>query len=292
MFAYIMLLYLFRELDDPPIFVSLGHLDVGFALFSIFCVVSTVASLGIQLPDSSPEMANYPQDRLGLASWIEVLTTWLVAIFAALLAIGFSMPCLSMRLNEQAFSSMGPSMEQIAKVMIEVFRLSERLSADVSLKNCTFALARWTWFEGEATCIFAFILVLVFAIVLPALHMIMLLVAVSQLGSSGPLLDSKEGLTEQATPQTAVAAATWLNHVAMLDVCIMGVAVMLASSQMYQKEGLTLSFGPGIVALLGAEMVRYTTHFLVLSAAASAVGAGVAAPAGRMLSSGDNVATS
>merc|ERR1719188_2972291 len=50
MFAYIFLLYLMRMLNKPPFLGGEAVLDKGSTCFVLFCVFSTVATLGIELP--------------------------------------------------------------------------------------------------------------------------------------------------------------------------------------------------------------------------------------------------
>merc|ERR1719221_2344030 len=47
MFAYILMTYLFRSLNKPPSLLSDMRLGAGFACFCVFCVGSTISSLGI-----------------------------------------------------------------------------------------------------------------------------------------------------------------------------------------------------------------------------------------------------
>merc|ERR1740139_861340 len=47
MFAYILLLYLIRGMNHPRMLRSEMQLDLGFTCFSLFCVGSTIASLGM-----------------------------------------------------------------------------------------------------------------------------------------------------------------------------------------------------------------------------------------------------
>mmetsp|Transcript_52993 Transcript_52993/g.134430 ORF Transcript_52993/g.134430 Transcript_52993/m.134430 type:complete len:148 (-) Transcript_52993:152-595(-) len=51
MFAYMLLMYLVGGLDHPPTLKGVGQLDLGFRSFALFCIFSTVASLGIQAPE-------------------------------------------------------------------------------------------------------------------------------------------------------------------------------------------------------------------------------------------------
>merc|ERR1719382_2393597 len=51
MFAYILMMYLIRGLDDnTSVLESDAQLDIGFMLFSVFCIGSTVSSLAVKLP--------------------------------------------------------------------------------------------------------------------------------------------------------------------------------------------------------------------------------------------------
>merc|ERR1712226_666148 len=50
LFAYILMAYLFRSLHKPPHLLSSFQLDVGFTCFSVFCIGSTLATLGLRVP--------------------------------------------------------------------------------------------------------------------------------------------------------------------------------------------------------------------------------------------------
>jgi len=50
MFAYILMLHLFRDLNNPPVLQAKAVLDVGFIAFCLFCISSTISTLGIKLP--------------------------------------------------------------------------------------------------------------------------------------------------------------------------------------------------------------------------------------------------
>ncbi|CAE8582696.1 unnamed protein product, partial [Polarella glacialis] len=50
MFAYVLLLCLFRKMHHPPDLISEGRLSMGFTCFSIFCVGSTIGTLGVHPP--------------------------------------------------------------------------------------------------------------------------------------------------------------------------------------------------------------------------------------------------
>merc|ERR1719401_883743 len=60
MFAYILVMTLYRELNRPPGLLSGMSLGVGF---TCFCVGSTVSSLGIRVPDlpKTPEAPSNPR---------------------------------------------------------------------------------------------------------------------------------------------------------------------------------------------------------------------------------------
>lgn len=53
MFAYILMQYLVRSLNHPPKLNGIMNLDIGFSCFSLFCLSSTVSSLGIRIPPTS-----------------------------------------------------------------------------------------------------------------------------------------------------------------------------------------------------------------------------------------------
>merc|ERR1719145_130140 len=51
MFAYILIMYLIRGLDDNSSYLeSDAQLDIGFMLFSVFCIGSTISAMAVKLP--------------------------------------------------------------------------------------------------------------------------------------------------------------------------------------------------------------------------------------------------
>jgi len=269
MFAYILLLYLFRDLNQPPVLESFGHLDTGFAFFAAFCVLSTFAALGIRPPPKQPDEVAAPTlatRTLRLQTAISALT----CMFWICLAVGIVGPCMCMRLDEKAFDRGEPA-DELAKVLVNKLNLVERLSTDVSIVRCSMALARWVLFTGEVNMMFAFVLLVGFAVVVPVWHMMVLLkVAYQQDGVEA-------ATTRQPNPKpdsgyAAIDSATVLHQIAMLDVCIMGVAVVLLCSGHYREHGLIMFPGYGLASLLAAEVFRYTGHCMVMGAARRSLG--------------------
>merc|ERR1719373_860489 len=76
--------------------------------------------------------------------------------------------------------------------------------------------------------------------------------------------------------QFAYSGTTWkapplvskfLGHIAMLDVCIMGVIVTCAACHVYKEMGLEMSYGRGLLDLMLAECTYYATHALIVQVA-------------------------
>jgi len=274
MFAYILLLYLFRDLNQPPVLESFGHLDTGFAFFAAFCVLSTFASLGIRPPPKQPDEVAAPSLAPGTLS-LQTAISGLTCMFWICLAVGVVGPCMCMRLDEEAFDQKdgGPA-DELAKYLVNDLNLIERMSADVSFLRCSIALARWVIFTGEVNMISAFVLLVGFAVVLPVWHMMVLLKVAYQLDS---VETAKAEKPEKRDPQpdsgyAAIGSATVLHQIAMLDVCIMGVAVVLLCSGSYRENGLLMFPGYGLFSLLAAEVFRYASHYMVMRAAQRSLG--------------------
>jgi len=272
MFAYVLFNHLLRSLHQPPTLESVGHLDVGFDYFSIFCLLSTFASLGIRPPPPPKKPAEPAAPILATGTrGLRTAISGLTCMWSICMLVGVSISCLRMRLDERAFDQMEPTTKASAMLIIEDLNLTERMSADVSIVGCLMSLVRWLLFAGEANLVLAFVLLAGFVVVLPIWHMMVLLKAAYQ-------IDGVEAATTgQLDPRpdsssAAVDSATVLNHIAMLDVCIMGVAVVVLCSGAYKEQGLIMSLGYGFFSCLAAEVFRYTAHYMVMNAARKSMG--------------------
>merc|ERR1719373_56996 len=102
MFPYVLLMYLSRGLNKPPVVNSSMPLDLGFTCFSIFCVCSTVSSLGIRAPevpqdDEARGTATRPPQ---LGNWAALAVLLLLSAgFSCLLAVGLTSSCMSLQLD-------------------------------------------------------------------------------------------------------------------------------------------------------------------------------------------------
>ena len=53
-----------------------------------------------------------------------------------------------------------------------------------------------------------------------------------------------------------MSVSSILQHIAMLDVFVMGFVVMVFAGKVYVEQGMTLALRPGIAVLFCAEVVR------------------------------------
>merc|ERR1719343_799882 len=68
-------------------------------------------------------------------------------------------------------------------------------------------------------------------------------------------------------PARAILRVAWVfNHVAMLDVCVMGVVVVCLCARTYRDKGIEFVLLPGIMILIAAEICHYTLHYSVRAA--------------------------
>jgi len=260
MFAYILLMYLIRGLNHPPILIGLFKLDIGFSCFSTFCVLSTVSSLGVTIAEDS-------QDEITQPSWIgqmgkQVMLGLAIAIFAVFcifLCLGTSAPVMSLRLDMDLLFKSG-QVNPSLKGIVESMGIEKMAADDVNLRNCIGKLFYWTapsadaphW---EANSFIAFIMLAVFVLALSLVDMITLLYSAFYMQA------------HIEPPKEAVRLANILKKLSMLDVCITGVVVVIIAAGIYEKMGLVLKMRIGLMYLLIAEVCHYLMYYLVTTSA-------------------------
>jgi len=262
MFAYVLLLFLIRNVDHSPYMLSTAKLDVGFQCFTIFCLCSTFSTLAIHRPKttkqeqrrSAPAATPFLLQCGGTRGALLVVSL-LGTAFAVLLLVGIFTPCMGLHVDTKLLvEPKGPvpkSMAWMLEDAIDKLKLRPWLHAEVSMWQCITALAQWL-FTGEAACILAFVLLAVFVVALSVLDMFVLAAATLTL--------------ETPNSSSAMAVSRVLKHVSMLDVFCMGVYVVCLAGQAYRAQGFVLSLRSGIYPLIGAECLHYITFYLVSGA--------------------------
>jgi len=261
MFAYILLMYLFRHLDGLATGSATLHapaeLGLGFACFSLFCVGSTFSAVAVEAPDAPEEEESTPSPpwavRLVSLPSLCVATSVLLGAFAVLFVSGMLLPCMGMRLDSDLLLQPVGPLPSSAKPFLDQMKIEELVQTDVSFARCTLALFEYSM-EGELTVIFAVIMMLVFAMLFPVADMCVLTWTSWKMSQQPPQV---EAATE------ALRAARWLKHGCMLDVAVMGVVVVTFAGAAYKKEGVILLMLPGLAVLFLAELVHYVTYYLV-----------------------------
>mmetsp|Transcript_28568 Transcript_28568/g.51749 ORF Transcript_28568/g.51749 Transcript_28568/m.51749 type:complete len:452 (-) Transcript_28568:67-1422(-) len=256
MFAYILILYLFRAFNKPgSIIKGPASLDVGFTCFSMFCVLSTISTLAIQPPKAETEKIIDPPWLVKYFGLQGAKYCSFVLVFPLLMLLGYGIwaPCMGMRLDADlliAANGMDPGM----KKAMDSLKIADMVHTDVSLANCIMALCQWFATKFEVTSGFAAIMLGIFVGVLTFLDAISLALAALK-------LDAKP------SGGKALARAHVLKHVSMLDVFVMGVLVTCLAGNAYRDRGTVFIVEPGLLALLLAEFLHYAMYNLVSSAA-------------------------
>lgn len=307
MFAYVLVIYLFRNLDEKSSMIGgPAHLDIGFVCFSLFCICSTFSSLFIPLPEQKPEAVEARLPALmikycGVEGMAFAVSTLSIAM-AAFLATGISTPCMGMRFDpDLLIEPIGPLPRNV-KAIMEKLNLKQEVEANVSLLTCIKSLVRWLS-RGELTCVFAVVLLLVFVLALTALSVASLVRTTYDLHMAAAARHQREErlkaarsvqrITDLVDPVAkdpaaagkdsasaatssaealrsesgALAAAHALRKISMLDVFIMGVVVICLAGNAYSDKGMKFVMQPGLLLLLCAEALHYVLYYLVSGAA-------------------------
>jgi hypothetical protein len=254
MFAYILLLFLMRNLPDHAggLIDSPAKLDVGFTCFSIFCVLSTFSSLAIVPPPKSREVADADDDwfRSFSPKTIFYIAVAGFAVFLTLLFVGLGIPAMGLDVNENAFlSNNGGPIPFRYKPILHMLNLSSMLNARCPVWAAVLAMARYAYDYGEGNCILALIMLFIFAIVLPIVSMICIVLAAWGTADGGP--------------NKYMPSAKVVSKIAMLDVLCMGVLVVCVCASMYKSMGIDIYVMTGLYYMIGAEIVHYVIYYFV-----------------------------
>lgn len=260
MFAYILLSYLIRGLNHPPILNGNFDLDIGFSCFATFCVASTISSLGVRMPSQEDLGKEAPMAPWGFTPMpVLIVTCVLCILFAVAMAFGLSLPCMSLRLDMQLLYESGQISEDLRPI-IEMLHVQELAANDVSLMDCIQKL--WQWIPPdmsdednpkgwEVNSAIAFVLLSVLVVAFTIISMCVLLVI-------AVLLQVK------ATKQTKLLElAHVFRKLSMLDVLIAGVVVIVLAGRIYEKSGVVLKIQSGLFYLLAAEIIHYIVYYMV-----------------------------
>merc|ERR1712187_149132 len=157
------------------------------------------------------------------------------------------MGCMGLRLNVDALLQPHGPVPRSFKPVLDSLHLENKVKADVSLWQCMVALTHWAN-EGETTCTVASILLAVFVVLCTMLDVATLLIALLEV------------LGKAYTSQ--ILKMAWvLKHVSMLDVFCMGIIVVCLAGAAYRKMGIELELMPGIILLIGAEIVHSLLYY-------------------------------
>jgi len=253
MFAYVLLMHLIRGLEHPMILLAAGRLDLGFTCFSIFCVGSTVAAIGLETPDKEKGFWKRLAQLLGPTGLMIVLVPLEIA-FVCLLVYGMQQPAMSLRVDiDPLYSTHGGPIDIKLKSIVDSLGIVKMCHADVSLIAAMRKLVFWIGC-GEVNSFIGFVLIAVFAVAFTCLDMLFLLFTAVCL------------LTHSGRKFSPLKLCWILKKLSMLDVTIMGVVVVTLCMAMYRDKGVIVFMGHGLWLLLGAEIIHYFCYYAVKGA--------------------------
>jgi len=267
MFAYVLLYYLIRRLQNLPV-STLCMFDIGFTCYSVFSITCAMSSLGVPLPkiDSGEVEVKPPFVRRMIAGSFEnlgaekrrllVLVGLFATVWACFFFYGLSVPCFALRLDADLLKDHVPDgMKQVLK-MIKLNKII--FPQDVSLLQAMGSLMYWFATDHDLNILLGFVMLAVFAVTLTALNMANLLKTAWQL--------SKETHVGNH-PCPAMARSEVLKHLSMMDVLLMGIIVGTFAGGIYRDEGIVIYIRSGIWILVAAEAMHYLTYYCVSSLA-------------------------
>jgi len=253
MFAYILLMYLIRGLDNPPSVASYMNLQLGFTCFSVFCVGSTVSSLGINVPEvpQTQGSENRPsEDAPSFPRHLVLAAVAALAIpFGVFMVLGLANPSMSLYLDMNLLYKVQPELKAL-KSVIDGLNLPALLRKEVSVWACMAALVQWTA-DGEVNSLIALILYAGFAVLLPILDMCLLACAA--------VLDFRRW---NELAHRLLVVSHKVRKLSMLDVSIMGCIVVTMSLKTLRDQGVIVELRSGVLYLLGAELCHYAAAFV------------------------------
>lgn len=266
MFAYILLVYLVQELQEKPTILTASRLDVGFSCFSIFCVCSTISSLGVALPELPPMEEDRAaagatptpvrQSLLSPAarSCLVLVAVVLAAVFVGLFQVGLCLPCMSLRIDDDKLYPPTGHIPRSMKPVIDALELPRLLRSDVSIWDCSLALVRSTG-QGEVSSVFALFMLALFTVALTGMNMLVLVCAAVRLWRAED--------PSVLAPCPFLAISKVLKKLSMLDVCTMGVYVISFCLAIYREDGIVVSTERGLTFLLASEVLHSVSYYAV-----------------------------
>lgn len=262
MFAYVLLLFLFRSMTfripSSP-FSSTASLDLGFLCYAVFCIVSTVVVLAVPVP-SVPGSPPSPRSLPVEPPWVvrafgnagaSVLVWGFAVLSALLLFAGIHAPCMSLLISSEALvAPQGPIPAQFAGLLrTQILDLG---SSSVSVWRCIETLAEWYLDNGETNLAVALGVIAIFVVLLTSLDLMVILAAGMHLARGAPVA-------------SVVDKTRVLKHLAMLDVFVMGILVVGLASSLYRDSGVVIDMKEGLWFLLAAEILHYLAHSIIVS---------------------------
>lgn len=257
MFAYILMTYLIRGINHPPILCGNMDLDIGFSCFATFCIASTICSLGARAPSKRDlGLDETPKTGCGFQTMTVLLCVIAASIvFIPTLYYGVMKPCMALRVDMNLVFESG-EVDISLKPVIEMLHVQELAADDVSLWECATQLYKWIMPSDEReywemNSLVAFLLLSVLVMLFTVLDMIVLLAAAIYMH------------TQRRKPVVLMELAHFLRKLSMLDVCTTGILIIILAGRIYRASGVVVTFQDGWVLMVVAEVCHYIAYYAV-----------------------------
>eukprot|EP00747_Dinoflagellata_sp_TGD_P167593 gnl/TRDRNA2_/TRDRNA2_192270_c0_seq1.p1 gnl/TRDRNA2_/TRDRNA2_192270_c0~~gnl/TRDRNA2_/TRDRNA2_192270_c0_seq1.p1 ORF type:complete len:569 (-),score=63.73 gnl/TRDRNA2_/TRDRNA2_192270_c0_seq1:54-1760(-) len=267
MFVYVLMCLLFNRLDKAPLVTSGATMLSGFSCYCIFCLLSTISSLAIYPHDSiSDEKTSEAQTAAAISPRAQQQKA-LIALIVTLASCSAFFYCMLRGMNEDALT-LDVSLETVPTLTEEMILLArmggvEKFMSDrLSFRDGIEQLWNWYARTQELTCGLALVLFAVFVVLLTVLD-VLCLAALACLHAVrtryGPGLADLLG-------QHCETVSCYLGHLAMLDVCVFGIALLaLTGETAFKSQGLYVFMKRGVAYLAIAESFHYLAHYVVMT---------------------------
>jgi len=280
--GYLLVVSLYRDLQTRTGVEAESQLDVGFICFSLSCLCTSLLATthGSGLADFSigPLEPVSPADPSKSRELLRI-AAGLSGLFLPLLYYGFCSTCLEMSTSLSSGFALELSREKAAELGLNtpeemlppllmpfkglvadtedhlmsslVEAAEQHMFAGISLWRCIASAASWVM-AGDMASILAVTLFTFFVLVFVVADMVVLTMAAWQWHTGRPV-------------QKCLSWARVLKRAAMLDVCIVSVALMRWAGNISAENGGKMDLQLGFLAIVGAEVIHSALFYKVTS---------------------------
>lgn len=266
MYAFMLLYYLLRSVNQPPFLESIQVLDIGFACYNVFCVTSVISTMSVALPGlpaaapQSPALSSRSSvpdaapTNLLAPTYLLFIVVPIAAIWSVFFVHGVFSPCMSLHLNTGVLvKALG--LPSSLDTLVGSLGLEDLIGSEVTLWKATSTF--WSWFKvsGELNLLLAWAMLGVFGLALTVAD-VLCLMAIAFMVSWPP--GGRWNCTGTLIKWTHV-----MKHLALLDVCTAGVIVVSFAAEIYREQGLIIRLESGVFFVAASEVVHCVLFYVV-----------------------------